>query len=125
MDFLISCTDPSPPFGLFPLFVIFFKWDPSLRNILSLQQILCQKPLPHPQNLCLLSSRVKTDGSSWQSPTFNTDILYPGPPEDGCELWEEVRKARAAGGYPWTHLQHNQEEEVWINPLKLPSDISR
>jgi len=48
-----------------------------------------------------------------------------GPSEDGREFWEEVRKARAAGGYPWTHLQHNQEEEVWINPLKLPSDISR
>eukprot|EP00091_Calanus_sinicus_P017204 TRINITY_DN3706_c0_g1_i2.p1 TRINITY_DN3706_c0_g1~~TRINITY_DN3706_c0_g1_i2.p1 ORF type:complete len:158 (-),score=39.57 TRINITY_DN3706_c0_g1_i2:502-975(-) len=41
------------------------------------------------------------------------------------ELWDQVRREKAAGGYPWTHLSHNEEEEVWINPLKLPVDISR
>ena len=40
-------------------------------------------------------------------------------------MWEKVEKEKAAGGYPWTHLQHNCTEEVWINPLNLPGDISK
>ena len=40
-------------------------------------------------------------------------------------MWEKIEKQRAAGGYPWTHLNHNCSEEVWINPLKLPEDISK
>merc|ERR1712110_991134 len=33
----------------------------------------------------------------------------------------------AAGGYPWTHLQRKRSfnEEIWIDPLKLPEDISK
>jgi len=46
-------------------------------------------------------------------------------PVEAGELWDQVRREKAAGGYPWTHLSHNEEEEVWINPLKLPVDISR
>eukprot|EP00092_Neocalanus_flemingeri_P085459 GFUD01107548.1.p1 GENE.GFUD01107548.1~~GFUD01107548.1.p1 ORF type:complete len:2241 (+),score=686.17 GFUD01107548.1:98-6820(+) len=46
-------------------------------------------------------------------------------PGEALQLWDQVRKEKAAGGYPWTHLNHNEEEEVWINPLKLPADISR
>lgn len=45
-------------------------------------------------------------------------------------MWDKIERERAAGGYPWTHLHHNcneylANEEVWINPLKLPEDISR
>ncbi|XP_059092500.1 uncharacterized protein LOC131887810 isoform X3 [Tigriopus californicus] len=39
-------------------------------------------------------------------------------------LWGDLEKQKEQGGYPWTHLSHNQEEEVWIDPLKLPRDIS-
>eukprot|EP00095_Tigriopus_kingsejongensis_P008998 snap_masked-scaffold963_size76285-processed-gene-0.5 protein:Tk08998 transcript:snap_masked-scaffold963_size76285-processed-gene-0.5-mRNA-1 annotation:"kinetoplast dna-associated protein" len=39
-------------------------------------------------------------------------------------LWSDLEKQKQRGGYPWTHLHHNQEEEVWIDPLKLPRDIS-
>merc|ERR1711915_384695 len=44
---------------------------------------------------------------------------------DEGQLWDQLRKEKAAGGYPWTHLHHNEDEEVWLNPLKLPVDISR
>ena len=54
-----------------------------------------------------------------------TDPLCLDSPVEAGELWEQVRREKAAGGYPWTHLSHNEEEEVWINPLKLPVDISR
>ena len=55
----------------------------------------------------------------------------------------QVRQQKAAGCYPWTHLTHNEEEEVavqtqtfwtvwgnfnlkvWIDPLSLPQDLSR
>ena len=55
----------------------------------------------------------------------------------------QVRQEKAAGCYPWTHLTHNEEEEVavetefcrtawenfkskvWIDPLSLPQDLSR
>merc|ERR1711962_248408 len=40
-------------------------------------------------------------------------------------LWAQVRREKAAGGYPWTHLEHQEQEEVWIDPLSLPQDISR
>merc|ERR1712227_278616 len=40
-------------------------------------------------------------------------------------MWEKVRQEKAAGCYPWTHLTHNEEEEVWIDPLSLPQDLSR
>ena len=53
------------------------------------------------------------------------DPLCLDSPVEAGELWEQVRREKAAGGYPWTHLSHNEEEEVWINPLKLPVDISR
>ena len=41
------------------------------------------------------------------------------------DMWSKVSREKAAGGYPWTHLNHNQQEEVWINPLNLPQDITR
>ena len=40
-------------------------------------------------------------------------------------MWSKVSREKAAGGYPWTHLNHNLQEEVWINPLNLPQDITR
>ena len=40
-------------------------------------------------------------------------------------VWEDVRQRKEKGGYPWTHLSHHQDEEVWLNPQKLPQDIGR
>ena len=38
--------------------------------------------------------------------------------------WEDIRKQRERGGYPWTHLEHDKDGEVWLDPLSLPKDIS-
>jgi hypothetical protein len=38
-------------------------------------------------------------------------------------VWEDIRQQKEKGGYPWTHLSHHQDEEVWLNPQKLPQDI--
>jgi len=38
-------------------------------------------------------------------------------------VWEDVRQRKEKGGYPYTHLSHHQDEEVWLNPQKLPQDI--
>merc|ERR1712079_12383 len=43
--------------------------------------------------------------------------------EESAQVWDAVRKDRARGGYPWTHLSHPQDEEVWLNPEKLPDNI--
>ena len=40
-------------------------------------------------------------------------------------MWDKIQREKKAGGYPWTHLQHNCNDEVWINPLNLPMDISK
>ena len=40
-------------------------------------------------------------------------------------VWENIRLKKEEGGYPWTHLSHHQDEEVWLNPQKLPQDIGR
>ena len=40
-------------------------------------------------------------------------------------VWEDVRQRKEKGGYPYTHLSHHQDEEVWLNPQKLPQDIGR
>ena len=42
-------------------------------------------------------------------------------------MWAKVEREKAAGGYPWTHLQRKRSfnEEIWIDPLKLPEDISK
>ena len=40
-------------------------------------------------------------------------------------MWSKVSREKAAGGYPWTHLNTNQQDEIWINPLNLPQDITR
>ena len=40
-------------------------------------------------------------------------------------VWEDIRQQKEKGGYPWTHLSHHQDEEVWLNPQKLPQDIGR
>ena len=45
--------------------------------------------------------------------------------EESDQVWDAVRKDRARGGYPWTHLSHPQDEEVWLNPEKLPDNIGR
>ena len=39
--------------------------------------------------------------------------------------WDEIKKQKEAGGYPWTHLSHDQDAEVWIDPVKLPRDITK
>ena len=36
-----------------------------------------------------------------------------------------MRQQKEKGGYPYTHLSHHQDEEVWLNPQKLPQDIGR
>ena len=41
------------------------------------------------------------------------------------DLWDDIKKQREEGGYPWTHLSHDQDAEVWIDPVALPPDISR
>ena len=41
------------------------------------------------------------------------------------KIWESIRLEKEKGGYPWTHLSHNQDEEIWLNPQKLPRDIGR
>merc|ERR1711997_119658 len=43
--------------------------------------------------------------------------------EESNVVWEDVRQRKEKGGYPWTHLSHHQDEEVWLNPQKLPQDI--
>merc|ERR1712113_485913 len=40
-------------------------------------------------------------------------------------LWDEIQEQKAKGQYPWTHLSHDQDAEVWIDPAALPSDMSR
>ena len=40
-------------------------------------------------------------------------------------LWSDVEKQKERGEYPWTHLKHEQHKEVWIDPQKLPVDITR
>ena len=40
-------------------------------------------------------------------------------------LWDDIQEQKQKGGYPWTHLSHDQDAEVWINPTALPKDISR
>lgn len=63
--------------------------------------------------------KPETDFQSWSA----NKIL--DSPMEVQQMWEKVEKEKAAGGYPWTHLQHNCTEEVWINPLNLPGDISK
>merc|ERR1712113_765900 len=40
-------------------------------------------------------------------------------------LWDEIQEQKAKGQYPWTHLSHDQDAEVWIDPAALPADMSR
>ena len=55
--------------------------------------------------------------------TCTSLILETGAGQD--TLWDDVQKQRQEGGYPWTHLSHDQDAEVWIDPAALPNDISR
>ena len=41
------------------------------------------------------------------------------------QVWDAVQKDKEKGGYPWTLLSHPQDEEVWLNPQKLPDDLGR
>ncbi len=47
--------------------------------------------------------------------------------EAAAQEWGDADRRRREGAYPFTHLQLQQEkeEEIWIDPLKLPQDISR
>ncbi len=69
---------------------------------------------------------------------FNCDTASPLPPLSrsaptsasaaaaaASRAWGDVDARRREGAYPFTHLAHRQEEEIWIDPLKLPQDISR
>ncbi len=52
----------------------------------------------------------------------------PVPPHSQASSlgpWEDVERQRQRGAYPFTHLHHKKEEEIWIDPLKLPDNISR
>jgi len=55
----------------------------------------------------------------------NLRRIQKGAPTEVDQLWKKIEREKAAGGYPWTHLQHNDDDEVWINPLKLPGDLSK
>ena len=39
--------------------------------------------------------------------------------------WDEIHEQKEKGEYPWTHLSHDQDAEVWIDPTALPQDMSR
>ena len=52
-------------------------------------------------------------------------LLGQKPPGVPTDLWDDIKRQRERGGYPWTHLSHDQEAEVWIDPAALPPDISR
>lgn len=41
-----------------------------------------------------------------------------------AQVWAEVEAEKAAGKYPWTHLSHDADSEIWLDPLKLPPDIT-
>ena len=58
--------------------------------------------------------------------TINKNILGVSlAQQESNVVWEDVRQRKEKGGYPWTHLSHHQDEEVWLNPQKLPQDIGR
>jgi hypothetical protein len=44
--------------------------------------------------------------------------------QPATSLWDDIHQQKKRGGYPWTHLTHNPEAEVWIDPAALPRDIS-
>merc|ERR1712141_719779 len=46
------------------------------------------------------------------------------PHHQSSVVWDEIKKQKERGGYPWTHLSHDQDAEVWIDPVKLPRDIT-
>jgi len=50
--------------------------------------------------------------------------IASGKPPIGT-LWDEIQEQKAKGQYPWTHLSHDQDAEVWIDPAALPTDMSR
>merc|ERR1711971_1016194 len=58
-----------------------------------------------------------------QQQSKSLDNLYP----DGQAptAWDEIHEQREKGEYPWTHLSHDQDAEVWIDPTALPQDMSR
>ena len=57
---------------------------------------------------------------------FMYDLFIAGslPTSPTPKLWEDVNRQRAKGAYPFTHLAHKQSEEVWIDPTRLPMDIT-
>merc|ERR1712083_494040 len=40
-------------------------------------------------------------------------------------LWDEIQEQKAKGQYPWTHLSHDHDAEIWIDAAALPQDMSR
>ena len=44
--------------------------------------------------------------------------------QEAEQIWRDVEQQKREGAYPFTHLTHNQDQEVWIDPLRLPPDIS-
>merc|ERR1711997_1373690 len=58
-----------------------------------------------------------------QQQSKSLDNLYP----DGQAptAWDEIHEQKEKGEYPWTHLSHDQDAEVWIDPTALPQDMSR
>lgn len=84
-------------------------------------RIRCSQWTNTETNLGLGSLRGVKAGISFQR--YVLSILGGG---DGQHpLWDDIQKQRQQGGYPWTHLSHDQDAEVWIDPAALPADISR
>ena len=51
-------------------------------------------------------------------------FLISGPNQVFNHAWDDIQRQKEKGGYPWTHLEHDKEGEVWLDPLSLPKDIS-
>merc|ERR1712156_899591 len=60
-----------------------------------------------------------------QQQSKSLDNLYPDGKVPNDALWDEIQEQKAKGQYPWTHLSHDQDAEVWIDPAALPADMSR
>ena len=57
-------------------------------------------------------------------PSFKTQFHFLGKvPNDA--LWDEIQEQKAKGQYPWTHLSHDHDAEIWIDAAALPQDMSR
>merc|ERR1712083_123571 len=60
-----------------------------------------------------------------QQQSKSLDNLYPDGKVPNDALWDEIQEQKAKGQYPWTHLSHDHDAEIWIDAAALPQDMSR